>query len=762
MQPAQTQHSPGKIWRRLVIGGVAPTLLLGFVAFLVEMHFLREARDWRRSGECSLQAQVALGEARRGEKDFLLRDRHNAEFLSGGGSPNLDRQRQAVATIVSNLTVLQAHAPADQSNLLAAAQAEVATYAADFERAVVLVQAAGSHHGGAEGQLKEAAKGLWFGSLPADPGRQSMLELRGAETDYLSAPTSANATRLAEAIERTAPWVLRAPGGTNAFAAYRAAFEAHRRLWSRIGFDPEEGLQGEFRIRVHALGPLLESSSRRALQLADSAQRSAVFFTLALIAAAPAGGGVTMAYLGRRIVRPIRILTAAARRIRQGAGTTVQVETGDEFQELAGAFNAMTGQLMESKRSLEVRVTERTLALQAAKDDLQAAKVRLESALVDRQEAATRAEQLAGAAAAANRAKSEFLATISHELRTPINGIMGFASLLRDTPLSSDQREYVETVNSCSDHLLGLVNQVLDVARVEQGKLELRPADLDLVPLVREAASLLEPQAQAKGLSLMLPSLDRPVWVRADSDRVRQVLLNLVHNAIKFTTAGQVSLRWEQIPAGDDGGFAGCRVTDTGVGIDATQLPRVFQKFIQADGTAARRHGGLGLGLAICKDLVEAMGGQIGAESRPGEGSAFWFVLPALPAGRPTAMPPAPTAPPTPPAPRRHALVASADLVNSQLAVVILRRMGFETVRLASAAELQGWAGPRLGLMILDESLAGMTAEIAAPFVAGSPILTLRETAGPPAPWAWAAQASLTKPIAPAAFKDLVAALVPT
>jgi signal transduction histidine kinase len=760
MQPDRTHPLQGKIWRRLVIGGIAPTVLLGFVAFLVEMHYLHLARDWRRLGECSLQTQVALGEARRGEKDFLLRDRHNPVFLIGGRSPNLERQRQAVATLASNLTVLRAHASAEQSDLLAAAHSQVEAYAADFEQAVVLVRAAGSHHEGAEGQLQEAAKGLWFGTLPDDAGRQLLLSLRTAETDYLSAPTGTNADRLAEALGQAEPWLTAFPGGTNALTAYRAAFEAHRHLWASIGFDPEEGLQGKFRERVHTLGPLLVSSSEGALRSADAAQRSAAFSTLALIAAALAGGGITMAYLGRRIVRPITILTAASRRIRQGDGATVRVETGDEFQELAEAFNAMTAQLMDSKRSLEVRVTERTQALQVAKDELQAANLRLEAALLDRREAARRAEHLAGEAAAANEAKSEFLATISHELRTPINGIMGFASLLRDTPLTDDQREYVETVNSCSDHLLGLVNQVLDVARVEQGKLELRIEDLDLVRLVREVGGLLGPQAQAKGLQLELPPAAGPVWVRGDVDRVRQVLLNLVHNAIKFTPAGRISLRWEPAATGADAKFAGCRIADTGVGIDPSELPKVFQKFVQADGSAARQHGGLGLGLAICKDLVEAMGGQIGAESSPGQGSAFWFVLPAAPNVHPPATMPAAANSPSPEPPRR-ALVGSADLVNSQMAIVILRRMGFETFRISSAPELGGWAGQALGLLVLDEALPNLTADVLSSLRAAPPILTLREAGRPKAQWASGAHASVTKPISPAEFKEVVAALVP-
>jgi signal transduction histidine kinase len=759
MQPDRTHPLQGKIWRRLVIGGIAPTVLLGFVAFLVEMHYLHLARDWRRLGECSLQTQVALGEARRGEKDFLLRDRHNPVFLIGGRSPNLERQRQAVATLASNLTVLRAHASAEQSDLLAAAHSQVEAYAADFEQAVVLVRAAGSHHEGAEGQLQEAAKGLWFGTLPDNIGRQLLLSLRTAETDYLSAPTGTNADRLAEALGQAEPWLTAFPGGTNALTAYRAAFEAHRHLWASIGFDPEEGLQGKFRERVHTLGPLLVSSSEGALRSADAAQRSAAFSTLALIAAALAGGGITMAYLGRRIVRPITILTAASRRIRQGDGATVRVETGDEFQELAEAFNAMTGQLMESKRSLEVRVTERTQALQVAKDDLQAANLRLESALLHWREAAGRAELLAGEATAASRSKSEFLATISHELRTPINGIMGFASLLRDTPLGPDQQEYVETLNSCSEHLLGLVNQVLDVARVEQGKLELQTADLDLARLVREVVGLMEPQAKAKGLALEAPASDRPVWVRGDGDRVRQVVLNLLNNAIKFTSRGLISVRWEPAAPGA-AEFAGCRIVDTGVGIDPDQLSKVFQKFVQADGSASRRHGGLGLGLAICKDLVEAMGGQIGAESKPGEGSAFWFVLPAAPNVRPPATVPAAANSPSPEPPRR-ALVGSADLVNSQMAIVILRRMGFETFRISSAPELSGWAGQALGLLVLDESLPNLTADVLSSLRAAPPILTLREAGRPRAQWASGAHASITKPISPAEFKEVVAALVP-
>ena len=255
------------------------------------------------------------------------------------------------------------------------------------------------------------------------------------------------------------------------------------------------------------------------------------------------------------------------------------------------------------------------------------------------------AEAAAEAAEAASVAKSDFLANMSHEIRTPLNGVVGMAELLAATPLSAQQARYVDVIRSSSDALLSLINDILDFSKIEAGKVELEEADFDLHRTVEEVATLLAPKAAAKGLELAC-DVDPAVapHVRGDGGHLRQVVTNLVSNAIKFTAQGEVLVRVtvdEPAGAAGDAGPVVLRfaVTDTGIGIPPEGIDRLFKVFSQVDASTTRRFGGTGLGLAISKQLVELMGGRIGVQSEPGKGSTFWFTVPLR---RPTAAPAAP------------------------------------------------------------------------------------------------------------------------
>jgi signal transduction histidine kinase/DNA-binding NarL/FixJ family response regulator/HPt (histidine-containing phosphotransfer) domain-containing protein len=270
---------------------------------------------------------------------------------------------------------------------------------------------------------------------------------------------------------------------------------------------------------------------------------------------------------------------------------------------------------------------------------LQQRRAHLEALASNLQEARLEAEQ-------ASRAKSAFLANMSHELRTPFNGLLGMLSLLQNSPLDARQADYLLTARESGEHLLAILNDVLDISKLESGRLEITPEPTSLIRVLGDVRSVMSPQAQAKHLQWSVTVADDvPVWVQADAKRVKQVLFNLVGNALKFTETGSVSLHVDCIDAAgpaaaDAAGDARSpllrfAVTDTGIGMDAITLARLFQRFSQGDETINRRFGGTGLGLEISRSLSRMMGGDIMVRSEPGKGSVFTALLPLEPVAAP-------------------------------------------------------------------------------------------------------------------------------
>jgi signal transduction histidine kinase/ActR/RegA family two-component response regulator len=390
----------------------------------------------------------------------------------------------------------------------------------------------------------------------------------------------------------------------------------------------------------------------------------------------------------RYMFDPIKQIQHAIQRHAAGDDSaTVPVMRADELGELAENFNIMVRQTAAAQQRLESTASDlefKNIELAIAKDQ----------------------------AERATRQKGEFLANMSHEIRTPMNAIIGMAQLLGDTSLNDEQRRYANTIINASEALLALINDVLDLSKIEAGKLTLSPETFHLAEMVRSAVEPFALQAREKSVPLELefaPNL--PDYVVADALRLRQVLGNLLSNAVKFTHQGEIRVRVrreEPLAAGNGDWLLRVEVQDSGIGISPLAQSRIFTKFMQADNATTRHYGGTGLGLAICKEVVSLMGGDIGVDSEPNKGSCFWFLARVQTGEAPSAAA-APKAAETT-AQVQRVLLVEDNMVNAEIVRLLLAKLGCEvavaTSGQAALEHVQAHGAPELVLM--DCQMPGM------------------------------------------------------